>query len=82
MHLLDQHRVFPDEFLMVGNSVRSDVLPVIGIGSRAVHVPYAITWKHEHVEGGLPERADSVARLIDLLGAETDIEEGAGPERG
>ncbi len=65
-----------NEFMMVGNSVRSDVLPVIAIGGRAVHVPYAITWEHEHVEGDLPERAASVARLFDILGDE------AAPERG
>src|ERR687893_1526370 len=48
--LLDRYGVSADEFLMVGNSVRSDVLPVIEIGGRAVHVPYEITWEHENVE--------------------------------
>lgn len=38
------------EFVMVGNSLRSDVLPVIEIGGRAVHVPYDITWSHETVD--------------------------------
>ena len=69
--LLDRYGVFLEEFVMVGNSIRSDVLPVIEIGSRAVHVPYEITWEHEHVEGDLPEGADSVTRLIDLLGPES-----------
>jgi putative hydrolase of the HAD superfamily len=32
-----------NEFMMVGNSVHSDVLPMIAIGGRAVHVPYEIT---------------------------------------
>lgn len=40
----------PAEFVMVGNSLRSDVLPVIEIGARAVHVPYGITWGHENVD--------------------------------
>jgi putative hydrolase of the HAD superfamily len=35
---------------MVGNSVRSDVLPVLAVGGRAVHVPYAVTWVLEHAE--------------------------------
>ena len=35
---------------MVGNSVRSDVLPVLAIGGRAVHIPYAVTWSHEVVD--------------------------------
>ncbi len=44
--------VDPAEFVMVGNSVRSDVLPVIEIGGRAIHIPYDITWTHEVVEPG------------------------------
>ncbi|MBX3312791.1 MAG: HAD family hydrolase [Actinobacteria bacterium] len=40
----------PDRFAMVGNSVRSDVLPVLEIGGHAVHVPYHVTWAHEHVD--------------------------------
>ena len=39
--------VEPDRFLMIGNSVRSDVLPVLAIGGHAIHVPYHITWEHE-----------------------------------
>jgi putative hydrolase of the HAD superfamily len=35
---------------MVGNSVRSDVLPVLALGGRAVHVPYSVTWALEHAE--------------------------------
>jgi putative hydrolase of the HAD superfamily len=35
---------------MVGNSVRSDVLPVLEIGGHAVHVPYRVTWSHEDVD--------------------------------
>ena len=50
--LMLRHGTSPDEFAMVGNSLRSDVLPVIGIGARAFHVPYAVTWAHEHVNIG------------------------------
>jgi putative hydrolase of the HAD superfamily len=42
-----------EEFLMVGNSLRSDVLPALAIGARAVFIPHALTWSHEHIE---PER--------------------------
>ena len=48
--ILDRMDVSPERFLMVGNSVRSDVLPVLELGGHAVHVPYAITWSHEVVE--------------------------------
>lgn len=37
-------------FCMVGNSVRSDVLPVIEIGGHAVHIPYHVTWEHERAD--------------------------------
>jgi putative hydrolase of the HAD superfamily len=47
--LLDRYEVEPHCFLMVGNSVRSDVLPVVAIGGRAVHIPYKETWDHEKV---------------------------------
>lgn len=47
---LARYRVEPAEFVMVGNSVRSDVLPVLEIGGRAVHIPYGITWGHEVAE--------------------------------
>ncbi len=35
---------------MVGNSVRSDILPVLGLGGHAVHIPYPLLWEHEHVD--------------------------------
>ena len=39
----------PEEFLMIGNSLKSDVIPVLEIGSDAIHIPHHITWEHEHV---------------------------------
>ncbi|WP_302151537.1 HAD family hydrolase [uncultured Alistipes sp.] len=41
--------VAPGAFLMVGNSLRSDVLPVLALGGRAVHIPFEETWRHEEV---------------------------------
>lgn len=59
--VVDRMGVAPERFLMVGNSVRSDVLPVLEIGGHAVHVPYAITWSHEvvddHDDGAFPVMA-------------------------
>lgn len=40
----------PGEFMMIGNSIKSDVLPVLEIGGHAVHIPYHTTWAHEHIE--------------------------------
>jgi putative hydrolase of the HAD superfamily len=47
----------PGEFVMVGNSLRSDIVPVVGLGGYAVHIPYSVTWHHEHVpEDELPRQ--------------------------
>ncbi|WP_405383151.1 HAD family hydrolase [Maribacter sp. LLG6340-A2] len=47
--LLDHLQISPNEFLMIGNSLKSDVLPLVNIGARAVHVPFHTTWQHEEV---------------------------------
>ena len=39
----------PEEFLMIGNSLKSDVVPVLDIGADAIHIPAQSTWAHEHV---------------------------------
>jgi putative hydrolase of the HAD superfamily len=49
--ILDRHGIDPAGFVMAGNSVRSDVLPVLAVGARAVHIERAITWALEAVEG-------------------------------
>ena len=48
--LLRKHNIEAKRFLMVGNSLRSDILPVLELGASAVHVPYQITWAHEVAE--------------------------------
>lgn len=48
-NLLNQLGVKPLEFLMIGNSLKSDVLPLVNIKSNAIHVPFHTTWVHEQV---------------------------------
>jgi len=48
--LLQRHAILPERFLMVGNSLNSDILPVLGLGASAVYVPYQLTWAHELAE--------------------------------
>ncbi|WP_370693009.1 HAD family hydrolase [Pseudotabrizicola sp.] len=69
-----RHATQPDQAMMVGNSLKSDVLPVLDVGGWGVHVPHGLTWVLEHAEapqdharfhllpdlGGLP---DLVAKL-------------------
>jgi len=48
--ILNRYQVNPSDFLMIGNSLKSDVLPVISIGAYAAHIPFHITWEHEEAE--------------------------------
>jgi putative hydrolase of the HAD superfamily len=79
--ILSRHRVEPERFLMVGNSLRSDVLPVIELGARAVYVPAELSWAHEHAE--VPESAHArlveLAALDGLAGFIATLENPAGP---
>lgn len=47
--LLKRLEIQPSEFLMVGNSLKSDVLPVLEIGGHAIHIPFHTTWAHEKI---------------------------------
>lgn len=47
--LLGHLDIKPSEFLMVGNSLKSDILPLVNIGANAIHVPFHTTWLHEQV---------------------------------
>lgn len=49
LNLLENLEVDVQEFLMIGNSLKSDVLPIINIGAQAVHIPFHTTWQHEEV---------------------------------
>jgi putative hydrolase of the HAD superfamily len=45
--LLEKHGLAPGRFVMVGNSLRSDILPVLELGGHAIHIPYEVKWAHE-----------------------------------
>jgi len=58
----------PGELLMVGNSLKSDIIPVLNIGGHAIHVPYHITWVHEMVENQVEhENFKSVTHIQEIL---------------
>jgi putative hydrolase of the HAD superfamily len=48
--LLKRLEIESKEFFMIGNSLKSDVLPVLGIGGYAVHIPFHTTWEHEKID--------------------------------
>jgi putative hydrolase of the HAD superfamily len=47
--LIKRLEIRPDEFFMIGNSLKSDVLPVLAIGGHAAHIPFHTTWAHEKI---------------------------------
>lgn len=61
--LFKEFGVVPAEFLMVGNSLRSDIAPVVALGGWGVHVPYHVTWVHEQAE--ITEGVDRM-RTVDV----------------
>lgn len=63
--LFAKHGIDPMRVLMVGNSLRSDVIPVLELGGWAVFAPYAILWTHEHAE--LPQDLTPRFREIERL---------------
>jgi len=70
--VLRRRQIDPKEFVMAGNSLRSDIAPVVALGARAVHIPYPLTWHHEQVpEDSMPKegwhRLESISELGALL---------------
>lgn len=61
-----------EQFLMIGNSLKSDILPILELGGHAVHIPYHITWEHEQVSeapqgNGRFHEIASISQLPELL---------------
>lgn len=50
LDLIKRLEIEPSEFYMIGNSLKSDVLPVLAIGGHAAHVPFHTTWAHEKID--------------------------------
>lgn len=71
LKLLKRLDVQPNEFLMIGNSIKSDVLPVLNIGANAIHVPFHTTWAHEVVDANTISHdfktIQNVSEIISLL---------------
>ncbi|MEK9820933.1 MAG: HAD family hydrolase [Gammaproteobacteria bacterium] len=68
LKLLQHLDVGPGQFAMIGNSLKSDVLPVLGLGGYGIHVPYHTTWEHEHVDIQITDpNFVELAKIRDLL---------------
>lgn len=60
-------QVRPEELLMVGNSLKSDVAPALAIGCWAVHIPFHVTWELEHTDHFEHDRMFSIEHFGELL---------------
>jgi putative hydrolase of the HAD superfamily len=70
--LLNHLDIKPSEFLMIGNSLRSDILPLVNIKAHAIHVPFHTTWAHEQVSeketnGKAYKTISSLTEIIKIL---------------
>ena len=61
----------PEDFLMIGNSLKSDILPVLNIGGQAIHIPYHTTWEYEKIDFEIEhdnfKALTRVNQILDLL---------------
>ena len=71
--LLNHLDIKPSEFLMIGNSLKSDILPLVNIKAKAIHVPFHTTWIHEQVNDTETQdksykTVESLLEVIPMLG--------------
>jgi putative hydrolase of the HAD superfamily len=68
LKLIKHLDIKPEELMMIGNSLKSDILPVLNVGGHGMHVPYHITWAHEHIDHTIDdEKFKSVVGIRDIL---------------
>ena len=78
--LLQEFGVEPEQFVMIGNSLRSDIAPLLDLGAWGVHIPYHVTWAHEaeaDVDGSHPrlriaQRASELPALVAAIARDAD----------
>ena len=57
----------PENFLMLGNSIKSDIIPVLELGANAAHIPYHVTWTHEQLEHKLKHNSFIELKIINEI---------------
>ena len=72
--LFEEFRVQPRQFLMVGNSLRSDIVPILALGGWGVHVPYHVTWAYE-AEAEVREGGERMRSVPDVRGLSAAVDE-------
>lgn len=66
--MLQRLDIHPNDFMMIGNSLKSDVLPVLNIGGFGVHIPYHTTWAYERIDFEIEhENFKAIATIKEIL---------------
>lgn len=67
IELAGKHDIRPEEILMIGNSVKSDIAPVINLGGWAIHTPHEVVWVHEMMDMPESERITIVQNIREII---------------
>ena len=67
LELAAKHDIDPQQLLMIGNSVKSDIAPVVNIGGWAIHTPHDVVWVHEMMDMPESDRIIEVSGISDVL---------------
>ena len=67
LELAAKHDLDPSKMLMIGNSVKSDIAPVVNIGGTAIHTPHEIVWVHEMMDMPKSDRIIEVNNFTEIL---------------
>ena len=78
--LLKKYKIEPVQFMMIGNSLRSDIQPLVRLGAQAIYIPYSTTWEHENEVDEILNKDEyhevgNVGQVVDLISsiAQRDI---------
>lgn len=69
--LFDHLGIHASQFLMIGNSLKSDILPVLSLGGNGIHIPFEVTWQHEETKDEINnprfQSTGSIAEILEIL---------------
>ena len=68
LELAAKNNLKPEQILMVGNSVKSDIAPVVNIGGTAIHTPHEVVWVHEMMDMPVSDRIIEVKDIGEIPG--------------
>lgn len=69
--MLQRLEINPTDFIMIGNSLKSDVLPILNIGGHGIHIPYHTTWEYEKIDFEITHEnfkaLENIKQVVDLF---------------